>query len=321
MKVNADIELKQLTLENQHVRLQMLPEVGSKITSLLYVPDHREFLFQPPDPAQPYRIPGYGAQFKDFDNSGFDECLPTVGACRYPGKAFRADLPDHGEVWSVPWEWDTSGDRVQLRCRCRQVPLIFSKEIRLQRDSVLISYKVENTSEDEVDYLWSSHPLLAINPGDRVMIPPEVSELFIDQSHTGRLGGFGDRTSWPLTVARNGAAADLSSLLPPNANTAEKYFTPRLSQGWCALYSPSTSHSMTFRFDPKTIPFVGMWINQGGWPTDSASKHYTVALEPCSGAPDSLEKAVEFKQASVLAGKQTQSWELEIQLRPGPPAI
>ena len=48
MRVNADIELKQLTLENQHVRLQMLPEVGSKITSLLYVPDNREFLFQPP---------------------------------------------------------------------------------------------------------------------------------------------------------------------------------------------------------------------------------------------------------------------------------
>ena len=75
---------------------------------------------------------------------------------------------------------------------------------------MLISYKVENTSAEEVDYLWSSHPLLAINPGDRVMIPPEVNELFIDQSHTGRLGGFGDRTSWPLTVNRNGAAADLS---------------------------------------------------------------------------------------------------------------
>jgi galactose mutarotase-like enzyme len=321
MKVDADIELRQLTLENEHVRVQMLPEVGSKITSLLYVADNREFLFQPPNPQRSYTIPGYGTQFKDFDNSGFDECLPTVGACRYPGKAFRADLPDHGEVWSVPWEWDTTGDRVQLRCRCRQLPLIFHKEIRLQRDSVLISYKVENSSAEKIDYLWSSHPLLAINPGDRVMIPPEVKEVFIDQSHTGRLGGFGDRASWPLAVARSGAAADLSSILPPDANTAEKYFTPRLSQGWCALYSPSTNHSITFRFDPKIIPFVGMWINQGGWPTDSAFKHYTVALEPCSGAPDSLEKAVESNQASMLAGKQTQSWELEIQLCPGPPKI
>jgi galactose mutarotase-like enzyme len=321
MEVDAEIALKQITLQNQHVRLQMLPEVGSKITSLIYIPDDREFLFQPPDASRGYRIPGYGAQFKDFDNSGFDECLPTVGACRYPGTAFRADLPDHGEVWSVPWEWELSGSSARLRCRCRQLPLVFYKEIRLKEESVLISYKVQNTSAEEVDYLWSSHPLLSIRPGDRVMVPPEVQEVFIDQSHTGRLGSFGDRTSWPLTVDRNGLAADLSLLLPPEANTAEKYFTPRLSQGWCALYSPSSNHSITFRFDPKIIPFVGMWINQGGWPTDSAFKHYTVALEPCSGAPDSLEKAAQFRQTSALAGKESRSWGLEIQLRPGRPQV
>ncbi|HEY4677276.1 MAG TPA: hypothetical protein VIJ01_08950 [Candidatus Angelobacter sp.] len=321
MKVDAEIALKQITLENQHVRLQMLPEVGSKITSLVYVPDNREFLFQPPDPQQPYRIPGYGAQFKDFDNSGFDECLPTVGACRYPSKAFSADLPDHGEVWSIPWEWQASESSAKLQCRCRQLPLIFYKEIRLKQESVLISYKVENTSAEKIDYLWSSHPLLALYPGDRVMVPPEVTEVFIDQSHTGRLGGFGDRTSWPRTVDRNGKAADLSLILPPEANAAEKYFTPRLSHGWCALYSPSTNHSITFRFDPKVIPYVGMWINQGGWPTNSAFKHYTVALEPCSGAPDSLEKAVAFNQASVLAGHESRNWELEIHLRAGCPQL
>jgi galactose mutarotase-like enzyme len=321
MKVDAEIALKQITLENQHVRLQMLPEVGSKITSLKHLPGNREFLLQPPEPSEPYRIPGYGSLFKDFDNSGFDECLPTVGACRYPGKGFNADLPDHGEVWSVPWEWEASGDSAKLRCSCRQLPLIFYKEIRLKQESVLISYKVQNTSAEQINFLWSSHPLLSIYPGDRVVIPPEVHEVFIDQSHTGRLGGFGDRTSWPLTVDRNGQEADLSLLLPPAANAAEKYFTPRLSQGYCALYSLSTNHSITFRFDPRRVPFVGMWINQGGWPTGSASKQYTVALEPCSGAPDSLEKAVEFNQASVLAGKESKTWELEIQLRSGRPQL
>jgi len=321
MKVDPEVGLQHITLENQHIRLQMFPEIGSKMTSLIYTPDHREFLFQPPDSSKPYRIPGYGTQFKDFDNSGFDECLPTVGACRYPGKGFNVDLPDHGEVWSVPWEWEASGDSAKLRCRCRQLPLVFHKEIRLRQESVLISYRVENTSAEQISFLWSSHPLLSIHPGDRVIVPPEVKEVFIDQSHTGRLGGFGDRTAWPLIVDRNGEAADLSFLLPPNANTAEKYFTPRLSQGYCALYSPSTNHSITFRFDPGRIPFVGMWINQGGWPTDSSFKHYTVALEPCSGAPDSLEKAVEFNQANVLAGKESRNWELEIQLRPGRPQL
>ncbi|HZU30440.1 MAG TPA: hypothetical protein VFB79_04955 [Candidatus Angelobacter sp.] len=321
MKLDAEIKLKQVTLRNQHLRVQMLPEVGSKITSLAYLPDDREFLFQPPDPSKPYQVPGYGAQFKDFDNSGFDECLPTVGACRYPGKFFQADLPDHGEVWSVPWEGEASETSAELSCKCKQLPLTLHKKILLKQNTLLISYKVENHSAHPVDYLWSSHPLLAIRPGDRIMVPPEVGEVFIDQSHTGRLGGFGDRTSWPLTVDRNNVAADLSLLLPPNADTAEKFFTPRLSQGWCALYSPATGHSMIFRFDPKKVPFVGMWINQGGWPRNSSSRHYTIALEPCTGAPDSLEKAVEYGQASVLAGNETKTWDVEIELRAGAPQL
>ncbi len=321
MKADTDLALKQIVLENHLVRVEMLPEVGSKITSLMYRPDNREFLFQPPAPADGYRIPGYGALFKDFDNSGFDECLPTVAACKYPGRQFHADLPDHGEVWSVPWEWNASDNNVELRCRGKQLPFIFYKQLRLKQDSLLISYKIENTSSESLDYLWSSHPLLAVRPGDRVMVPPEVREVFIDQSHSGRLGGFGGRTPWPLTVDRNGAATDLSLLHPPSAGTAEKFFTPRLHEGWCALHSPSSNHSITFRFDPDLVPFVGMWINQGGWPTDSLPKHYTVALEPCSGAPDSLEKAVEFNQARNLAAKESRAWEVEIQIHPKPPRL
>ncbi len=204
----------------------------------MYRPDNREFLFQPPAPADGYRIPGYGALFKDFDNSGFDECLPTVAACRYPGRQFHADLPDHGEVWSVPWEWNASDNNVELRCRGKQLPFIFYKQLRLRQDSLLISYKIENTSSESLDYLWSSHPLLAVRPGDRVMVPPEVREVFINQSHSGRLGGFGGRTPWPLTVDRNGAATDLSLLHPPSAGTAEKFFTPRLrSRLVCSTFS------------------------------------------------------------------------------------
>src|SRR5438270_14023869 len=112
MQVDDGLILKQVVLENQFVRLRMLPEAGSKITSLVYLPDNREFLLQPDDPSRPPQSPGYGAPFSDFDNGGFDECLPTVAACRYPGSSFPVNLPAHGEVWSVPWEWDATADTV-----------------------------------------------------------------------------------------------------------------------------------------------------------------------------------------------------------------
>jgi galactose mutarotase-like enzyme len=321
MKADVELGIRRLTLENEIIRLQMLPDVGSKITSLLYKPGNHEFLFQPPNPAKAYSVPGYGSLFKDFDNSGFDECLPTVGACRYPAKASDICLPDHGEVWSVPWEWQALGNNLELRCRGTQVPFAFQKNISLEGNRLTISYKLENLSDDEMPYLWSSHPLFIVRPGDRIMIPAEVTEVFIDQSHTGRWGRFGDRCHWPVTTDKSGKTSYLNVLQPPSENTAEKYFTPRLSEGWCALYSPSAGHSIAFHFDPAAVPFIGMWINQGGWPVNSAAKHYTVALEPCSGAPDSLERAVEFNQANVLGGKETRGWELEIDLQPGPPTI
>ena len=321
MKVDAELGLRRVILENSDVRVQVLPEVGSKIISLMYVPGGHEFIFPPPEPEKGYQVPGYGTQFKDFDNSGFDECIPTVGACRYPGKAFQVDLPDHGEVWSVPWEWDAAGEALELRRAGTRLPFIFYKTLRLDGPVLRTSYKVENTSPEEIIYIWSSHPLLGIRPGDRVMVPPEVREVFIDQSHTGRLGGWGDRCSWPVATDKDGRRVDLSVMQPPSANVAEKYFTPRLSQGWCALDSPAGGHSMTFRFDPRLVPFVGMWINQGGWPVHSQHKHYCIALEPCNGAPDSLEHAVAMKQANMLGPKQSASWDVEIELRQGPPQV
>jgi galactose mutarotase-like enzyme len=320
MKVDVEHGLTRLTLENDELRVQVWPEVGGKISSVQYVPGKHEFLLQPSQPAEPYRIPGYGAPFKDF-NSGFDECLPTVAACRYPGGNFTGELPDHGEVWSVPWGWQCSGESIELRCRGTHLPFVFEKTLRLKHSRILISYTLQNTSAQDVYWLWSAHPLLSVRPGDRILLPPEVKQLFVDQSHTGRLGTFGNCCNWPLATGKDGAVYDLSRLEAVTAGTAEKYFTPRLSQGWCALDSPSAGYSICYRFDPAKVPFVGIWVNQGGWPPNAILPHYTVALEPSNGAPDSLEKAAELGQANILGGWQIGKWDLEIELQAGPPRL
>jgi galactose mutarotase-like enzyme len=208
-----------------------------------------------------------------------------------------------------------------LRSQGKHLPFNFEKTVRLNGNQLLISYKLQNTSAKQFRWLWSSHPLLTIHPGDRILLPPEVRQVFIDQSHTGRLGGFGSRCSWPIATDNAGRSVDLSRIEPPAAGTAEKYFTPRLKQGWCALHSPSADCSSCFRFDPAKVPFVGIWVNQGGWPQESALRHYTVALEPCNGAPDSLLNAVEFDQANTLGARETANWEIEVELQSGPPRI
>jgi galactose mutarotase-like enzyme len=81
------------------------------------------------------------------------------------------------------------------------------------------------------------------------------------------------------------------------------------------LNSTASGHSIAYQFDPELIPYIGLWINQGGWPRNSSAPAYTIALEPCSGAPDSLEKAFELGQAAQLAPNALAKWTLKIEVR------
>jgi len=43
-------------------------------------------------------------------------------------------------------------------------------------------------------------------------------------------------------------------------------------------------------FSPDDIPYVGLSINQGGWPVDGPG-YFNLGLEPCNGFPDRLDIA------------------------------
>jgi hypothetical protein len=105
-------------------------------------------------------------------------------------------------------------------------------------------------------------------------------------------------------------------LLPPTARFADKLFTPRLCEGSCSLSKPAANETITFRFNVEQVPYIGLWCCQGGWP-DPPHGHYTIALEPCSGRPDSLREAIARGENDVLPAGSSKRWSLRIELTPG----
>jgi hypothetical protein len=101
--------------------------------------------------------------------------------------------------------------------------------------------------------------------------------------------------------------------------TAEKLFTPRLSEGFCGMFLPRVNEGIAFRFDPGLVSYVGIWICQGGWPTSRATKDYTVALEPCLGRPDSLAEAIGRNECAILVGYGSMRWWMEMEVHGGAP--
>jgi galactose mutarotase-like enzyme len=273
----------------------------------------REFLFQPPD--RSYRSAAYAASFASFDTSGFDECCPTVAECLYPGDEFaEKTMPDHGDLWSASWQYETREEGLLFETHGESLPYRFRKGVRLEGSTVVLSYEITNMGTKKFAFLWSAHPLLAVEPTCRIVLPKEVSELFVNWSCEDRLGKFGDCCGWPIAVARDGKKVDLSELRDKSARTADKLFTSRLSSGYCGVQYPRTKEEIVFEFDTRPVPYLGIWVCQGGWPS-LENGHFTVALEPCTGCPDSLREAMHRRTCDELQPGQEKKWALRVKIQ------
>lgn len=300
-------------LANDRLVASFLPELGAKMSSLKSTSTDREFLLQPPD--RPYRAAAYGASFVDYDTSGFDECCPTVSECKYPeGEFAGARMPDHGDLWSTAWQCDIRDGELLFEAQGISLPYIFRKYVRLENDAIVLRYEIASTGSKEFAFLWSAHPLLAVQSGCRIVLPKDVSRLLVNWSREERLGECGDSCGWPMARTKEGDDVDLAELTAANAHTADKLFTSRLTNGECAVCYPHTDEALVFQFDPLVVPYLGIWICQGGWPYPDHG-HFTVALEPCTGRPDSLQEAINMGECDVLPPGQKKMWELRLEVR------
>ena len=309
-----------VVMENDLIRLTVAPELGGKITSLIRLESNYEYLLQPADPEWAYRRREYGDKFEDYEPSGFDECLPTIAACLYREFPFPEKmLPDHGDIWCLPSTLEVVGEQIRLTSTIRSLSLRFTKQIHLQEDMVRLGYEVTNLSQLGVRFLWSAHPLLRLDSTAELFLPREVNEVSVGWSKDERLGKLGSRCTWPIATDYRGKTVELNKAVSSDDGTAEKLFTDRLTEGFCGLFLPRENESISFRFDPSLVPFVGIWICQGGWQTSRAEKQFAVALEPCNGRHDSLEQAISESECARLESSGTIRWWMEIAVNAGAP--
>ncbi|MDF2572727.1 MAG: hypothetical protein K0R55_4331, partial [Sporomusa sp.] len=90
--------LDAVALENETIKIVVLPQLGAKIASLLYKPQNFEVFFQPTEGI--FRLSRHGEPFADYDTAGADEMYPTIDACIYTYDGYGGkSLPDHGDLW------------------------------------------------------------------------------------------------------------------------------------------------------------------------------------------------------------------------------
>lgn len=299
------------------IELTLVPELGGKISSLRDLRNGREWLWRHPRFA--YKKIPYGSSYvTEADTGGWDECFPSVSACEYPSEPWKgAMIQDHGELWHQTAETRVVEDAnticIDNRWQGIALPYTFSRSVTLASNSSIVraDYEVTNDSGQPIHYVWCIHPLLAIEPGMELLLPS--SAMFnIAGSFPDDLAPTQKNLQYPFPAT----GLDLPSLPETDAGIAIKLWSDPLSSndaGWATLRAHDGEFKM--RWDVNEIPQIAAWLNLGKWAADGGSPYYNLGLEPCIGAQDSLNDAVNiYDLYSALPPHGKKNWWLEIEL-------
>lgn len=290
-------------LENEVLRAVVL-NYGGKFVSVYHRELKHEFLTQPEEEA--YRVSSYGSSFSEGAFCGFDDMFPTIDRCIYPVWPHEGSvMPDHGEVWTVPWEVQAEEDGLLLQVHGIRLPYILKKRITMDRETIRIDYSAENQSPCPFSALWAAHPLLNCTENTRLLIKDAKKIINVMDSST-RLGRYGTLHPWPAAVLPDGGEYRMDKICSREVNLCEKYYVyNEIKEGSAAVIDPSGR--VTFHFPADKVPYLGVWVDEGGY----AGK-YHVALEPCTAPMDALDLAMKSGRAVNYAPGEKRDWYLEM---------
>ncbi len=297
--------LPAVTLESPLMRVVIIPDLGAKIVSLFDKIRQYEWLAPP---MRPLKKTIYGAVFKDQDMSGWDEMMPTIDACAFDG----IKLPDHGEVWSIPWTVENTSVEALLSVCGTAMSYRFTRSAELVADNFLqLSYTLQNTAEVPLPYLWAAHPQFIASPDMHIILPSEVNQMvniIIDDPLWGESGAI---HAWPQAQSNDGIIRRLDQVAGAENHACRKFYVqPNQHIGWAMLYHTGLGCRLRLDWQPADIPYFGLWVDEG-----MVNSSPVAALEPATGYYDSLERAAGNGSAPILAPGAMKQWCLIVSLQ------
>ncbi len=270
-------------LSTEKVELAVVPELGAKIISLIDLRTGREWMWHPPGGLKLFRNRP-GDAFSQSPLAGADECLPTIAPCSWQGH----ELPDHGEVWNVPWKVSPEALEngiLKTSVRLEISPFNFERAIELHGNTIHINYRLNNYSAVKRQFLWAIHPLLRLQAGDQLELPASTRAL---------LNG----TTWVDAVAS-----------ATSEKISAKVFARPVSEGLAAIDNPATGHRLEIEWSPVENDTLGLWLTRGGW-----HGHHHFAIEPTNADNDALALAAEQGHCGVVAAGDSTTWQIRFRL-------
>ena len=303
-----------ITLEGEGISATVVPETGGRIVSLYDTENQWEWLLSP-EQSHPYRTLEPGADFNTTTPGGWDEMFPTVLAETYPapGPFQGVQLPDHGEVWTEPWTVETrSGGRIQMSVEGRALPYRLRRSLEINWRAISV-VPIRTGQPGQRSIVITSGQLTHSSRASRARrsscpMRSRKWSTFYRWNGVEEWGPPGTRNTWPEKVDPDGRRYSQDVVGGADLRRGRKfYILPDEPICWAALAGPLAGVSLKMEWDPRVIPYFGVWVDEG-----VLNAIPSVALEPTTGYYDTLNTAWKNRRVAVLGPRAVRNWELRI---------
>jgi hypothetical protein len=299
-------------LENNLLRITVLPEKGADIYTFIHKPTGIDFLWKNPvglwPPGSPPHDGSGGMPFLENYEGCWQELFPS---CNDPNQYNGKDIPFHGEVCTLSWRYtveEQSDERLAVRftVETRQTTFRLERLMRLEHgsSSLTLEETVTNIGSSDQHFVWGHHCVVGgpwLEAGCKLDMPARAITTIpqIYEEKTARLAP-GQHETWPHGRTRDGGTVDLSVIPGPETHSHDDVYLTDLTDGWIAVTNPRIGVKFSLHWDVQVFKWIISWQPYGGaeaLPFKGMS--YSVGIEPwISQKP--LGPAVEAGEAIKL---------------------
>jgi hypothetical protein len=239
-------------MENEQLRVVLLPGKGTDISELVYKPLNLNILFRNSwGPRSPRLFPNVSpnSTFRDYTGGGWSDILPNAGdPCEFRGARFGLHDETPLLAWSSSIEED-SRDLVSalFRVRLNRYPFEVRKLVSLETNNRLtITETIQNNSSERLPFSWLVHPAFSsafAGPSSFLELQAKNISRMDDSSET--------RWRFPRFTDSDGAERDVTTIPASSTRLNNTLVLSELEEGRYSIINPTLNLKFTLSWEQR----------------------------------------------------------------------
>lgn len=289
-----------VAIQNDALELEVWPQFGGKVSSIIDKADGFELLFSYPDEL-PTRN-RYDAPYAAGWHAGWDECFPAIAPGPYTGHPYDGiAVPDHGELWGMPTTAVPTKDGITTVWNGLRFGYRLTRKLYLDGPSVRAEYTLVNLAPFPFHFVWAMHATLGMDQPIELR-PPAGSYRW---NHDASSRAIDQPFDWPEVAE----GEDLSHPHALPAKRGWKCYSVDPVRSPAQVDYPGRGRQLRIEYDSAEGPpaYWGVWVNTGGW-----AGQRQVALQPTIGRHDSLAPAIRDHSCGTVEPLGKSTWSIRL---------